>query len=83
LLLIDSDFNLLNEYDLIVLAKLFLEFLLKLLLLIEGIVSVFKNNVDKDLEKQVEALPEALYNFTGSRQLNDDITYIILKKLVK
>ena len=49
----------------------------------EGIVSVFKNNVDKDLEKQVEALPEALYNFTGNRQLNDDITYIILKKLVK
>lgn len=49
----------------------------------EGIVSVFKNNVDKNLEKQVDALPEALYNFTGSRQLNDDITYIILKKLVK
>ena len=45
-----------------------------------GILQVFKDNIDKELKKQVDALPEALFKFTCSEELNDDITYIILKK---
>ncbi len=47
----------------------------------EGILAVFKSNLDKDLKDQVNALPYALKNFSGSENFNDDITYIILKKL--
>ncbi len=50
---------------------------------IDGIMSVIKDNISKDLEKQVNALPEALFKFSGTKNLGDDITYIILKKLVK
>ena len=46
----------------------------------DGIISVFKNNIQYDLERQVEALPAALFEFSGTDKLNDDITYIILKK---
>ncbi len=46
----------------------------------EGILSLFKENINLNIEGQVQALPKALYNFSGSHKLNDDITYIILKK---
>ena len=46
----------------------------------DGIVDVFKNNLKYDLDKQINALPEALFKFSGTNKLNDDITYIILKK---
>ena len=35
------------------------------------------------VKDQVKALPYALKKFSGSEKFNDDITYIILKKLVK
>ena len=48
----------------------------------EGILAVFKNNIKKSVKEQVEALPAALKDFSGSEKFADDITYIILKKLV-
>lgn len=48
----------------------------------EGVFAVFKNNIGLNLRDQVIALPAALHKFTGSESFNDDITYIILKKLV-
>ena len=48
----------------------------------EGIYKVFKENVNKNIKAQVNALPVALKDFSGSDNFNDDITYIILKKLV-
>lgn len=49
----------------------------------DGILAVFKNNISLDVKNQVKALPYALKKFSGSEKFNDDITYIILKKLVK
>ena len=46
----------------------------------DGIISVFKENIDKNLEAQVNALPAALFEFSGTDKLNDDITYVIIKK---
>ena len=48
----------------------------------EGILAVFKSNISLDVKDQVTALPAALRRFSGSENFNDDITYIILKKLV-
>ena len=48
----------------------------------EGILAVFKSNISLDVKDQVTALPAALRKFSGSDNFNDDITYIILKKLV-
>lgn len=47
----------------------------------EGILAVFKSNIGLDVKDQVNALPYALKKFSGSENFNDDITYIILKKL--
>lgn len=47
---------------------------------IEGIFSVIENNIHKNLDIQINAMPQALFDFSGSENLNDDITYIILKK---
>ncbi len=47
----------------------------------ERIMSVFKENVDKPLENQVNAMTDTLFKFSGTEKLNDDITYLILKKL--
>ena len=49
----------------------------------DGILAVFKSNISLDVKDQVNALPYALKKFSGSDNFNDDITYIILKKLVK
>ena len=46
----------------------------------ERIISTFNENVDKPLENQVNALTDTLFKFNGSENLNDDITYIILRK---
>ena len=46
----------------------------------DGILNVIQKNIKFDLEKQVTALSTALYDFSGTKNLNDDITYIILKK---
>lgn len=46
----------------------------------EGILDVFKSNINKSIKEQVDALPEALFNFSGTKQFNDDITYMILRK---
>ena len=46
----------------------------------ENIISVFKQNVEKSLDNQVDALTEALFEFSGTDKLNDDITYMLLKK---
>ena len=46
----------------------------------DGILNVIQKNIKFDLEKQVNALSTALYDFSGTKNLNDDITYIILKK---
>lgn len=48
----------------------------------DGILAVFKSNISLDVKDQVTALPAALRKFSGSDNFNDDITYIILKKLV-
>ena len=48
----------------------------------EGIFKVFKQNINQPVQNQVEALPAALKDFSGSEKFTDDITYIILKKLV-
>ena len=48
----------------------------------EGILAVFKNSIGRPVKEQVEALPIALKRFSDSENFNDDITYIILKKLV-
>lgn len=47
----------------------------------EGILAVFKSNIGLNVKDQVNALPYALKKFSGSENFNDDITYIILKKL--
>ena len=47
----------------------------------EGIMAVFKNNIGRPIKDQVDALPAALRKFSGSDNFNDDITYIILKKM--
>ncbi len=47
----------------------------------EGIFAVFKNNIGKNVKDQVDALPAALRKFSNSENFNDDITYIILKKM--
>ena len=47
----------------------------------EGVLAVFKINLGLDVVDQVRALPAALRKFTGNENFNDDITYIILKKL--
>lgn len=49
---------------------------------VDGVLSVFKENIWKNVESQVNALPAALEKFSGTDNFNDDITYIILKKLV-
>lgn len=49
----------------------------------DGILAVFKSNIGLDVKDQVTALPAALRKFSGSDHFNDDITYIVLKKLVK
>lgn len=46
----------------------------------EGVVSVFKNNINYDIERQVNALTKKLVEYTGSENFSDDITYIILRK---
>ena len=46
----------------------------------EGVIDVFKNNINYDINHQVNALTEKLIEYTGSDHFNDDITYIILKK---
>ena len=46
----------------------------------EGVLDVFKQNRKYDIEKQVNALTNSLYEFSGSKNFNDDITYIILRK---
>ena len=46
----------------------------------EGVLNVFKNNINLDIERQVNALTEKLVEYSGSDNFNDDITYIILKK---
>ena len=46
----------------------------------DGILQVFKQNINQPIQKQVEALPAALKAFSGTDNFNDDITYIILKK---
>ena len=46
----------------------------------EGVIDVFKNNINYDIERQVNALTEKLGEYTGSENFSDDITYIILKK---
>lgn len=46
----------------------------------EGVMDVFKENIKKDIKSQVSALTTRLYEFTGSKDFNDDITYIILRK---
>ena len=48
----------------------------------EGILAVFKNSIGLSVQDQVRALPAALRKFAGSDNFNDDITYIVLKKLV-
>ena len=48
----------------------------------EGILAVFKSNIGLEVKDQVTALPAALRKFSGTDNFNDDITYIILKKLV-
>ncbi len=48
----------------------------------EGILAVFKSNIGLNVKDQVNALPYALKKFSGSENFNDDITYIILKKLI-
>ena len=48
----------------------------------EGIFTVFKENIGLSVKDQVTALPAALKKFSGTDDFNDDITYIILKKLV-
>jgi sigma-B regulation protein RsbU (phosphoserine phosphatase) len=47
----------------------------------EGILAVFKGNIGHSVKDQVTALPAALRKFSASETFNDDITYIILKKL--
>ncbi len=47
----------------------------------DGILAVFKNNIGLSVKNQVTALPAALRKFSGSENFNDDITYIILRKL--
>ncbi len=47
----------------------------------DGILAVFKGNIGHSVKDQVTALPAALRKFSGSENFNDDITYIILKKL--
>jgi sigma-B regulation protein RsbU (phosphoserine phosphatase) len=47
----------------------------------DGILAVFKSNIGLDVKDQVTALPAALRKFSGSDNFNDDITYMILKKL--
>jgi len=49
---------------------------------LDGILSVFKRNIGLSVKEQVTALPAALRVYSGSENFNDDITYIILKKLV-
>ena len=46
----------------------------------EGVLNVFKQNKNLDLDTQVNALTTELLNFSGTDKFNDDITYIILKK---
>lgn len=48
----------------------------------EGVLAVFKNNIGLSVKDQVTALPAALRKFSGTENFNDDITYIVLKKLV-
>ena len=48
----------------------------------DGILAVFKSNIHNSIKDQVNALPAALRKFSGSDNFNDDITYIILKKLI-
>lgn len=47
---------------------------------LEGILEVFKANMKKTVKEQVQALPIALKQFSGTDNFSDDITYIILKK---
>ena len=47
----------------------------------EGIIKTFKSNISLSVKEQIDALPAALQKFSGSDNFNDDITYIILKKL--
>ena len=48
----------------------------------EGVLAVFKANLGLSVKDQVTALPAALRKFSETDHFNDDITYIILKKLV-
>lgn len=48
----------------------------------EGVLAVFKANLGLSVKDQVTALPAALRKFSETDNFNDDITYIILKKLV-
>ena len=48
----------------------------------EGVLAVFKANLGLSVKDQVIALPAALRKFSETDNFNDDITYIILKKLV-
>lgn len=48
---------------------------------IDGVLNVVQSNINRPVKEQVDALPAALQSFSGTEHFNDDVTYIILKKL--
>lgn len=46
----------------------------------EGIIRVFNENKFKSVERQVEAINDALSAFTETQSFSDDITYVILRR---